>query len=89
MARAGLDPARVTAAGRVRAALPAGPVGVVVLVIGVLLAGATAFGLWHLVVGGLINGNPRAGTFGLVLASAAGLLLALGAWVLRRRRRIA
>jgi len=42
----------------------------------VLLAGATAFGLWHLIVGGLIHGNSRAGDFGVVLAVAAGGLLA-------------
>ena len=29
----------------------------------------TAFGLWHLVVGGLVNGNARAATFGVVLAA--------------------
>jgi hypothetical protein len=50
------------------------------------LLGATAFGLWHLVVGGLVNGNPRAGTFGLALALAAGLPLLAGAWLARRRR---
>lgn len=77
----------MTVAGRVLAALPAGPVGLVALVIGLALAGATAFGLWHLIVGGLINGNPRAGTFGLVLALTAGLLLVTLAWFVRRRRR--
>ena len=41
----------------------------------VVLAGATAFGLWHLVVGGLANDNPRAGAFGAVLALLAGGLL--------------
>ena len=41
----------------------------------VVLAGAMAFGLWHLVVGGLVNGNPRAGAFGAALATVAGGLL--------------
>ncbi len=45
---------------------------------GLVLLGATAFGLWHVVVGGLINGNPRAGAFGLVLALAAGIPLVVG-----------
>jgi len=43
---------------------------------GLLLAGAIAFGLWHVVVGWLLHGNPRAGTFGVVLAAIAGTLLA-------------
>jgi high-affinity Fe2+/Pb2+ permease len=77
----------VTVVGRVRTALPGGPLGVAALVIGLALAGATAFGLWHLVVGGLISGNPRAGTFGLILAAAAGLLLVAWVWLLRRSRR--
>jgi hypothetical protein len=56
-----------------------------VAVVLVVLVGATAFGLWHLVVGGLINGNPRAATFGAVLATGAGALLAaFAAW--RRRQ---
>ena len=42
----------------------------------IVLAGATAFGLWHIVVGGLIHGNARAGAFGVVLAVVAGGLLA-------------
>ena len=45
-----------------------------------VLLGAALFGLWHLVVGGLINGNPRAGTFGLLLALAAGVPLIVGTW---------
>ena len=49
-----------------------------------VLAGATAFGLIH-VVGGLVNGNDRAVGFGLVLAAAAGGLLALTASQARRR----
>ena len=53
------------------------PRALAILVLIVLFAGATAFGLWHVVVGGLINGNPRAGAFGLVLALAAGTLLAV------------
>jgi hypothetical protein len=47
----------------------------------VLLIGAMAFGLWHVVIGGLVQGNPRAAAFGVVLATAAGSVLtgALGA----------
>jgi hypothetical protein len=56
-----------------------------VAVVLVVLVGATAFGLWHLVVGGLINGNPRAATFGAVLATGAGaLLVTVVAWTRRR-----
>jgi hypothetical protein len=49
-----------------------------------ILAGATAFGLWHVVVGGLLNGNPRAAGFGVVLATVAGGLLAGAVSVFRR-----
>jgi hypothetical protein len=47
------------------------------LVAGLALAGAAAFGLWHVVVGGLINGNPRAGAFGAVLAAVSLAALAI------------
>jgi hypothetical protein len=50
-----------------------------------VLIGATAFGLWHLVVGGLVNGNPRAAGFGAALALVAGGLLT-GSILLARRR---
>ena len=60
---------------------------VVLLIAGAILLGAALFGVWHLVVGGLINGNPRAGTFGFVLAVAAGAPLIVGTWLVRRRRR--
>ena len=64
-----------------------GVVRVLVAVAALALLGATAFGLWHLVVGGVINGNPRAGAFGFGLALAAGLTLIAGAWFVRRRSR--
>jgi len=57
-----------------------------IVLAGAALAAAAAFGVWHLVVGGVINGNPRAGTFGIVLAVAAGLPLVLAALLARRRR---
>ena len=56
--------------------------------VALVLLGATAFGFWHLVVGGMVNGNPRAGTFGLVLALAAGIPLVIGVWAVRRRDRL-
>jgi hypothetical protein len=36
-----------------------------------VLVGAIAFGLWHVVVGGLINGNGAAARFGIALAAVA------------------
>ena len=60
-------------------------VRVLLMIAAVMLAAAAAFGLWHLVVAGLLNGNPRAATFGAVLALAAGLPLLLGIWIVGRR----
>jgi hypothetical protein len=51
-----------------------------------VLIGATLVGLWHLIVGGLVNGNPRAGTFGFLLAAVAGSFLGGLAVGLRRLR---
>jgi hypothetical protein len=56
-----------------------------VAVIAILtLSGLTAFGLWHVIVGGLLHGNARAATFGAVLAAAAGGLFGAGFVVARR-----
>jgi hypothetical protein len=63
------------------------PMRLLFAVVAIAFAGATAFGLWHLVVGGLINGNPRAGTFGLLLALGAGSPLVIGAWLRARSGR--
>jgi hypothetical protein len=65
--------------------LRARPARTLLLIVGLAFLGATAFGLWHLVVGGLISGNPRAATFGFVLALGAGIPLLVGTWALRRR----
>lgn len=51
-----------------------------------VLAGACAFGLWHVVVGGVVGGNPRAGTFGLVVATATGAALVVLRQLVRRGR---
>jgi hypothetical protein len=48
------------------------------------LLGAFVFGLWHVLFGGLVRGNWRAGGFGIALASASGVLLWIDAIVLRR-----
>ena len=53
----------------------------------VVLLGAVAFGAWHVVVGGLVNGNGRAAAFGVVLTAASGLVLAGVVVVDRRLRR--
>ena len=61
------------------------PVRIALLVAIAALAGATAFGLWHVIVGGLLHGNPRAAGFGAVLAMVAGGLLMAVVTFLRRR----
>jgi hypothetical protein len=55
------------------------------VVAGLALAAAAAFGLWHVIVGGLVSGNPRAAGFGMVLVLAAGLPLLGGAVLIRIR----
>jgi len=40
--------------------------------------GAFLFGVWHVIGGGVIRGNWRAGAFGIGLAAVAGALLVLG-----------
>jgi hypothetical protein len=57
---------------------------VAALVGAVALAGGFAFGLWHVLFGGLVNGNPRAAAFGLVLAVVSGMLLVAEAFAWRR-----
>jgi hypothetical protein len=57
-----------------------------IIAILVVCAGALAFGLWHVIVGGVINGNPRAASFGIALAAVAGGFL-LGLTAAFRRRR--
>ncbi len=65
---------------------PARITRVLLAIIALGLLGATAFGLWHVVVGGLVNGNARAAAFGAVLALVAGVTLAAGVWLSHRRR---
>lgn len=48
------------------------------------LVGALLFGLWHVVVGGIVHGNPRAATFGVALTVGAASLLGVTAAVRRR-----
>jgi len=63
----------------------AGLMRILVAIAAVALLGAAAFGVWHVVVGGFINGNLHAGAFGLVLALVAGTPLVVGVWLARRR----
>jgi len=48
------------------------------------LAGAFLFGAWHVLFGGFVKGNWRAGAFGLALAAISAALLAGEAAVARR-----
>jgi hypothetical protein len=54
------------------------------LAVTIVLVGAVLFGLWHVVVGGFVHGNPRAATFGIALTLLAGGLLGATAAVGRR-----
>jgi hypothetical protein len=56
-------------------------------IVTVALAGAFLFGAWHVLFGGFVKGNWRAGAFGLALAAVSGTLLAGEAAVVRRRLR--
>lgn len=47
-------------------------------------AGAFLFGAWHVLFGGFVKGNWRAGAFGIALAGVSGALLAGEAAVARR-----
>jgi hypothetical protein len=47
------------------------------------LAGAFLFGAWHVLFGGLVKGNWRAGGFGVALAAISAALLAGEAAVAR------
>jgi hypothetical protein len=67
-----------------RAGVPARVGLAIASVVALCLLGAFLFGLWHVLVGGLLKGNWRAGGFGIALASAAGVLLWIDAIVLRR-----
>lgn len=48
------------------------------------LAGAFLFGAWHVLFGGFVKGNWRAGAFGVTLAAVSAALLAGEAAVARR-----
>jgi hypothetical protein len=52
----------------------------------VLLA-AFLFGAWHVIFGGFVKGNWRAGAFGIALAAVSGIALGIEAAVLRMRER--
>jgi hypothetical protein len=64
-----------------------GGVRAVVVVTILALVGAVAFGLWHVVVGWWLHGNPRAGAFGAVLVVVAAVALATEVAVVRRTTR--
>jgi hypothetical protein len=56
---------------------------VVGLVVGAALLGGLLFGAWHVLYGGFVKGNWRAGGFGVALALACVILLVADAAALR------
>lgn len=83
------DPPWREARRRVRAAWARGGIATrVSLVAGGVVAagllGAFLFGLWHVVVGGLVNGNWNAAGFGFALSGVTGVLLWIEASIARR-----
>jgi hypothetical protein len=53
-------------------------------VVAAALLGAFLFGAWHVLFGGFVRGNWRAGGFGMALATIAGALLVVEATIGRR-----
>ncbi len=53
-------------------------------VLAAALLGALLFGLWHVLFGGFVKGNWRAGGFGIALAGMAAVLLWIEASIARR-----
>jgi hypothetical protein len=83
------DPPWREAWRRVRAAWSGGGPGTRLAVaagavVAAALLGAFLFGIWHVLVGGFLKGNWRAGGFGIALASVAGVLLWIEAAIARR-----
>ncbi len=76
-------PRRVREAWR-RAGAPARTGLALASVLALALLGAFLFGVWHVLFGGIVQGNWRAGGFGIALASVCGVLLWIDAIVLRR-----
>jgi hypothetical protein len=52
--------------------------------IAAVFAGAFLFGAWHVLFGGFVKGNWRAGAFGVALAAVSAALLAGEAALARR-----
>jgi hypothetical protein len=65
---------------------PSDPRILALAVVTCVFLGATAFGLWHVVVGGLIHRNAAAGLFGVGLSLVGGAFVAVSLVGLRRLR---
>ena len=67
------------------AAAPGGSPSILAGALGAALIGAFLFGAWHVLFGGIVKGNWRAGAFGVALAGISAGLLAVEAALVRRR----